>query len=604
MSNSSTKMSLNKISASLSDNLKFFLFFLAVIPAFLLGILTLKYGVNVPFWDQWHIAPLFEKASDGSLSFNDLIAQHNESRKLFPRFIFLSVGFLTHWNIKYEMLIIFLLACLVSINIYCLTQITVSGSTNKKLFIAVISNFLIFSPIQSENWLWGIQIVVFIPIVCLTSCLLILYSNASIKTKFFACVCLCTISTFSYANGILCWLLVLPILLLKSGSGWVSNKNIKLIVAWFFFFTINTAIYFYNYQKPTAHPKFTEALAHPLQAVQYFFSFLGSPIGRVNFIETLTATTIIGLVLFLTFSLLSVYILFQMKDTLFLDSVGCWLMIGMYTIISGMITASGRVGFGVQQSLSPRYTTFSVYLIVALIHLIIIIIDHRKNKKFDLSRQVIYHNFLFLFLGILLVLHLSSFNQGVREMSNAKISRLEGKSCLLFITILPQPDCLAQKLAPLDITFLQKTASSLDHLDLLQPGLVKSRNIQSIIPTENVTKEDYGWMDNLTKAGNDVYIASGWARLPHRSEPADSIILTYDDPNGTPNIFALVVDNLRLDRDDVAKSLNNNAYIKTGWKKSFSINELPTVSTNINAWAFDANSGYAYKLNGTYTITK
>ncbi|GAB1544995.1 hypothetical protein NUACC21_76710 [Scytonema sp. NUACC21] len=189
-------------------------------------------------------------------------------------------------------------------------------------------------------------------------------------------------------------------------------------------------------------------------------------------------------------------------------------------------------------------------------------------------------------------------------MSNAKTSRLEGKACLLFINILPQQDCITQKIAPIDLTFLHKTATSLDSLGLLQPSLIKSRNIKGLIPTQQVTREDYGWFDTLTKADKDVYVASGWARLPYRSEPADAIILTYDDPNGSQNIFALVADNLKLNRDDVAKSLNNNAYIKTGWQKSFSINELPTVSTNINAWAFDAKSGFAYKLNGTHNITK
>src|SRR5205823_6120927 len=62
-------------------------------------------------------APLFEKMQDGTLGVADFFAQHNEHRIFFPRLIFFALGRLTHWNIRTELWVVWLLAlvCLFSI---------------------------------------------------------------------------------------------------------------------------------------------------------------------------------------------------------------------------------------------------------------------------------------------------------------------------------------------------------------------------------------------------------------------------------------------------------------------------------------------------------
>src|SRR5438094_9952534 len=70
-------------------------------PPLLIGLLILRDGVDIPFWDHWDgTAPLFEKMADGSLRFADFFAQHNEHRILFPRLIFFGLGRLTDWTVR------------------------------------------------------------------------------------------------------------------------------------------------------------------------------------------------------------------------------------------------------------------------------------------------------------------------------------------------------------------------------------------------------------------------------------------------------------------------------------------------------------------------
>ncbi|KYC39088.1 hypothetical protein WA1_34450 [Scytonema hofmannii PCC 7110] len=574
------------------------LFILAILPTFVLGILVINYSVDFPYWDQWAIATLFEKIENSSLSFSDLIAQHNESRKFFPRLIFIALGYWTHWNVKYEMSIIFFLACLVSINIYLLCRKTVPVSVEKKLLIATVSNLLIFSPIQYENWLWGIQIVVFIPMLCLTTCIVAAYSHLNIKIKFFIVWGLCTIATFSYANGLLCWILAIPILVFKSRNSLLKRTKWLVLVS-LLAFTINIITYFYNYVKPAHHPKFTEALAHPLQAVHYFLSFLGAPLGFGSAIDTLTVTTLVGFISLALFSSALAYLVI-LKETILLDSLAGWITIGLYTIISGLITTSGRVGFGVRQSLDSRYTTFSVYLLVALIHILVILVEHLKSHKYFSKIKYVFKKIVPFLFVIFLLLHLQTSVEAFLGMKKTRINRLQGKACLLFINVVEE-ECLTQKVTSYDAPNLKKRANLLDSLGFFRPSLIKNRIIEDAKTNKEEAQDNYGWFDNLTKIKQDVYVASGWAILPHRGEPADSVILTYKDVNGKSNIFA-IVDNMGIKRSDVAKVLHNGAFKHSGWQTSFSSGELPTGSTQLNAWAFDAYTGNIYKLNGTSTL--
>ncbi len=183
---------------------------LAIMPAILLLTLIIKYGVDVPYWDEWHYVTFFEKFSQSTLTLGDLFAQQNEYRQFFPNLIFVGLGWLTKWNKRYELLVSFALACLVSFNLYRLGKSTIGGTPLRRIIIYLIANILIFSPVQYDNWLLGMQIVYFMPIACLTTCLVIAYSNLSPRAKFLAGMCLAGVGTFSSANGILCWL-VLPL---------------------------------------------------------------------------------------------------------------------------------------------------------------------------------------------------------------------------------------------------------------------------------------------------------------------------------------------------------------------------------------------------------
>ncbi|MDJ0553834.1 MAG: hypothetical protein QNJ68_05220 [Microcoleaceae cyanobacterium MO_207.B10] len=557
-----------------------------------MGICILKYSVNFPFSDQWPLAVMFEKIYAGNLSFADLFSQFHESRKFFPRLIFIGLAYLTNWDVRYEMLIIFLLTCIVSLNIYWLNNLTVRASLITQLFLLAISNLLIFSPSQYENWLWGIQIVVYIPIACLTGCLVVAHKKQSFRTKFVICFCLCTISTFSYANGMLTWILVFPVLAILASGKWqeIFTKNLWIIIGGILGLVVNIIIYFYDYQKPDKHPSFISAITHPVDTVHYFLAFLGAPLA----FENLTVATIVGGLVFGLWVFLSWRFLRLVKtDFLFLHRFIGWLIIGIYGIISGAVTAAGRVGFGVGQSLAPRYTAFSLYLIVSLVYLLAIfwqLVSQNNTRK-----KLIRYSALLL-ISVFLVLHINTTINALERMSDRRVILLQSKACLLMINVIPQDECLVMKRSPEP---LRQTAEILNKLGFLQPGLVKSKNIQDIA---GETKPDlvYGYFDTINKTDNQTYVANGWAILPKRGEVADGVILTYENADGESTIFKLI--NQRMPRPSVREYFNNFNYLYSGWQKSFSIEEIPQGTVKLKAWAFDTETGKAFLLKKNQII--
>ena len=116
---------------------KFAKLLLIFAPPLLIGILIFMNGVDVPVLDEWDgTAPLFEKMADGSLGFGDFYTQHNEHRIFFPRLIFFALGRLTHWDIRAELWVIFLLTLVCLLNIW---QIARRGAASQKRRLVTLS---------------------------------------------------------------------------------------------------------------------------------------------------------------------------------------------------------------------------------------------------------------------------------------------------------------------------------------------------------------------------------------------------------------------------------------------------------------------------------
>jgi hypothetical protein len=566
---------------------------LAALPAVFVCYAIFTCAVDLPYGDEWEIAPFLMKKAQGALTLSDLFAPINEYRQFFPNLIIVHLGSLTRWDVRYEMLLSFLLACVVSHNVYRLGVRTLAHAGERRPWAFLLSNLIIFSPVQYENWLMGQQLIFFVPAACVTTCLLVCVSCAALWKKLLVCASLSAVSTFSSANGLLCWVVTLPVLAGAETWGAFARRKWPTTV-WAFGFALCAALYFYDFRRGDHLPPTSESLLKPWLSAAYILSLLGSPLtGHSRYLTPVAA--LVGLALAALFVRAWLSYLKAEPGTGLRPRMLCWLMLGTYSVMTAALVTYGRAGAGLHRALGSRYTTFSLYLIVALIHLAVIARGESRGRRPEAGRRPALAGWRAA-ITALLVLHLLASAVSVRQMIWLRTRLLQAKACVLLINLVGG-GCLPQEFAP-NPELLPERVNAVDRLGFLRPGLIESRFVQDFAGAAE-PRPAYGSFDRLTRE-NGSYVASGIAALPHRGEPADAVLLAYKDGGGRYVLFALA----EMDyKGDILKRLRQRAASDLySWRHSFPPDALPAGAGELSAWAFDASSGRAFRLGAAHAV--
>jgi hypothetical protein len=540
-----------------------------------------KFSVNVPYWDQWELVSFFQKISTGKANFGDFFAQHNEHRIVFPRIIFAALAFISQWNIKYELLFSIFLAI---VNFYVICRISYNQTEIKDSSLAHFANILtcvlFFSLVQWENWLWGFQVAWFLINACVTIAIFILGSSntRSTSTRFSFAAILCFIASFSSAHGLLSWLAVIPLVASLKGN---PRQKVRRTLLWIVLFTASCAIYSVGYVKPSYHPSIFFFLKHPLMTVQYFFSFLGSPL-------SLYYPAVIGFIILSNFLFFTIYFIKERKSS-FRYKAAPWLSLGLFAILFAFMTTVGRAGFGVEQAFSSRYTTTSTLLIISLVQMWCLFVCRIHTEK-SLSRKIgykisIYYKFFAVILTCFVLLNsLPAIEIGHQEQVQKQIS----KTCLELIhyfTDESSDKCLRKLYSsPSEV---RKRAEILERINFRHFPTDIAFSYKPVIDVPFTNEK------RLTiKRSVSVSIA-GVSLLPDNLDFPTILLLSY----GNKKYFFTSIP-VNLDSHNFVNALSPSRYIKVRWEVNFSPKLLPLGETVVRAWVYDIAKKQFVKLIG------
>lgn len=390
-----------------------FVISLFVLPVYILYLLS-SYGMDVPFWDEWELAAYLVKARAGTLTLSDLWMQHNEHRLFFPRLVLLAVAYPTNWNLKCQLYLNFVVTVISFLFIYLLLRSTFDGQIPKWLLIAV--SFLVFSPVQWENWSGGLVIHFFLNVLNITAATYFINKGSGRWVWLSVAIILTLIASCTISSGLLAWIALAIIFLRK---GWKKEH----IIAWIFVFAIMIALYFKGYAKPAHHPSLLFFIHHRYEFAKYVFAYLGGPIGRA---WGTRGSVCIGIVSLVILGAVAVYL--RGFDREGWDKLLPWLAVGTYAFFSAIITGIGRAGFGVTQALASRYTTGSMLFIVSTA-VAIALLAYRyqvNNKKPLIENAVVISSAV----ALIVALYALSFLQGVSEFKSRKVETSSAKACV------------------------------------------------------------------------------------------------------------------------------------------------------------------------------
>lgn len=340
---------------------------------FLLTVLVL-FHIDAPYLDQWEFVPFLEKAYSGTLSPFDFWAQHNEHRLVFPRLFFLLLAWLTRWDIRWELAA----NVVMGMGLFAVLAYNFVSIGRYSVGISAIWTFpfisaLVFSMSQWENWTFGWQFQEFLTVLAATSGIFLLANPRSRWPAFGFAMLLGVVASYSFASGLAYWPVAAVAMVLAKPPD--RNGLSARRVIWLAISVATITSYLYGYQTPEHHPPTSAALARPVEFIVYILKYIGAPV--VSWNGHLAA--IVGLLGITTFTALAVHLLNSGGAPV--GTLAPHVCLALFALASGVMAGIGRLGFGSNQAMSPRYITFAQLLWVGSLGLAYLTLAHAARFK-------------------------------------------------------------------------------------------------------------------------------------------------------------------------------------------------------------------------------
>ena len=562
---------------------------LAIAPALLLCGWINRYGLNVPLGDEWVLVPLFEKWQSGQLTFADLYQQHNEHRIIVAKLIYLAFAELTNWSLRAEMFFSVALCAATSAGVYVLLRRTLGGSPREVILLWAAANLVIFSPAQAQNWVWGFQLVMFIPTLCFVWTLVILTSDWRWRAKFAASVLLIVVATFSFGNGLLLWPVIALFLALRGESKW-------RIGAWLLVFAAVVGLYFIDYHRA--------APARPVTGnwhdyVGYFLAFIGGAVARGREGQLLLGAMITGASAVALYTALAVH--FCRTRGYALRTAAPWLMVGPFVIGSAALTALSRANWGPRQAMDSRYVTSSSTLFVALV--VLAAIAARSATHASSPRSRAQGATRTAIVTAIVVLTLAAYPAGLEDMATLHREQIAGLGALQLSKVLDTTDALRRdlRMIPGFVPVPLQSIEALERMGLLHHRRHGSELLEQRQPAASSKPGKFGRIDEFKQSDPHNFEISGWAVLPGSRRPAPLVVLGYRQGE---RWTAFAVSDVWEWRDDVVAKLRSRDFHASGWRKAFDRKSLPAEAEAIAAWAVDPLANRVHRLSGEHPLPR
>jgi len=592
-------------------------------PAFVLGWHIWHNAVNTPVWDDWERGPLIQKWMEGRLTFTDLYAPHIDHRILFPRLIFLGLNAVTEGDLRWEIGVAFFCGVAAALGVATLAKQTVLKD-GRIWGVVLAANMIIFSPIQWDNWLWGVQVAFMMPMACFIWALVMCLKPWAWWKRLLAAGALAIVGTHSFGHGFIVWPAVLGLALLQPKFTPAVRERVYFVGTWVVLMAVVLGCYtmadFNNSSDPT-HSYGMEtgtpppsvvhhqgAMAEPLRALNFLSTLAGNPFARMHLLDPLDTAPLIGFVLMALFMALCAQRMwgFFSRPELLAKALP-WMALGGAVMVGLAAVTAGRMHTSVSRAASIRYVSISQYLAIAVLMLAVLWWRQTSLKGLHVHKKELGGILVGVFAGFMI----PAWSFGFQMMTLIKEGRLQGQAALLFINHF---EPLAYHRIDATVDFARKWANVLDGYGLMDPPLVKTLELEQFSPNHKDRPIKEAAVEGFVANETGGYRINGFAQLEGRT--ADAVLLTWETVSQPAMIFALVEPTREMIPHPYPNDLelvgrvrpHPKAYCR--WKETFLLNDVfKNVSADVQevvvrTWVFDVTLEKARRIQGAWSINR
>jgi len=345
----------------------------AAIPCLLVTLLVFFYGLDAPLIDQWSMVEDLQKYYNGDWGPGDWIRSHNGHRLVIPRLILVPLAHFTAWNTRAEMA----LGLLFALGTFALfarsalraaekAEVSQTG-TSRGVWILPVIALAIFSLNQWQNWLWGLQMHVFLAVFAAVAGLALLTAERSTWGNTLGAAGCGLVATFSQGTGLVFWpvgFVILTLRLFRGGArawarlGFWSILSIAVITVYLQPFPGDAGVGELD----------AFFLEYPLTYFYYVLTLLGAPV--VSFADATWPPREFGAgfsvaLLGLAGYAFSVLVLWAYERPE-LERLGHFFACALFSLGVAAQIGLGRASFGAAQAMDSRYMTLTTPFWVGL----------------------------------------------------------------------------------------------------------------------------------------------------------------------------------------------------------------------------------------------
>jgi len=550
---------------------------------------------SVPWRDDWY-TPGAQIISflEGNLHFGDLFRQHNESRLLFPNLCHLFlVGVTGRWDSKDAIVLAFGLACVGSFLLFVLLLRTTTLPLSGRLWAWALLNAVLFCPAEYENFLWGIFFVSLTPGVAVLAATLVNLSDLRFAWKVIANSILAFVATYSFANGMLLWLLAVPLRVVRQSAG--TKGNMTNLIVWYagylLFGLLAVTLYFRHFTHPAQLPQLTTTVSSAVPLFHFLLLWLGNV-----FAPTKAEALFCGCVSLTAFAVLTVVAIKVARCQGNFWRFYPWLTIAAYSLISGAIVAFGRLGLGLGAALAPRYSVVSLFFYIGLAGLAVSLHDHWIADSYASGFRGVFARGLVI--GLFAGVWLSGFSN---HLIRARLVREERRAFALTVRWIPAiPDNPELALSKGQPKVVAEKASALSKYDALRPRFVSQSLVSMVRQVPSGAESPAGSLATARFGSDHRVLLTGVAWLPYRNARADCVVVGY--VNSENSLTPFTVFKATYNEESIKNRFDIKHLPLNGFAASIDSQNLPMGDCVLRAWAVDLRAERVLPLAGVIAI--
>jgi len=573
-----------------------------VAPGAVLAGAIARHGVDVPYWDEWDLAPVAERALSGQLRLPEVVSWHNDHRFIVQRLGVAVQALAWRWDARTGMWASFALAALAAALLTRTVQKTVPGERWQQIGLAAIIAAFLFSPAQWDNWLMGIQFAFFVPLFAVSGGLALGWSRPAVRWAGTATLCL--LATSSSSVGLLTWFAVLPAITGQAIS--VDRQRLSSGAAWLALTAAVFAGYLHDFPGGAGALTALTPGGPLLATADFTLCLLGAPLAHGTAFDPIAVARLCGAVLVGAYVLAAAVVWRRRQQVPSRDPATPWLALGGFGLASASLVALGRAAGGLEQSLESRYATLVTALPAALIPLLAIAAARAGRRRTATSRadepgtersSSAAVALAAGTIGALLALHVISAAAGLDRMAAIGRERQAARAALHYSQVVDDPGPMI-RLFP-SVETVRVRVRRLEELGQLDLRLATTAGLRESSPAPGSVS---GRVESCAVDRDGRIVLSGWAAFDDRREAAHLVGVAARAPGSPDTLMSYAVpDEASPSREYLWRI---RPYLRhASWVAHIPPGALPAGASSLTVWVLDADTGRAHQLSGQWSLT-